>query len=40
VNEVFAEFLRDHRPARAAVPVLPLKRDAGLELMAIAAVRR
>lgn len=39
VNEVFAEFLGDHRPARAVVPVLPLKRDAGLELMAIAAVR-
>lgn len=39
VNEVFAEFLGDHRPARAVVPVLPLKRDAGLELMAIAALR-
>lgn len=39
VNEVFAEFLGDHRPARAVVPVLPLKRNAGLELMAIAAVR-
>jgi 2-iminobutanoate/2-iminopropanoate deaminase len=39
VNEVFAEFLGDHRPARAVVPVLPLKRNAGLELMAVAAVR-
>ena len=38
VNEVFAEFLGDHRPSRAVVPVLPLKRNAGLELMAIAAV--
>lgn len=39
VNEVFAEFLGPHRPARAVVPVRPLKRDAGLEVMAIAAVR-
>lgn len=39
VNAVFAEFLGDYRPARAVVPVLPLKRNAGLELMAIAAVR-
>jgi 2-iminobutanoate/2-iminopropanoate deaminase len=37
VNEVFAEFLGSHRPARAVVPVLPLKRGAALELMAIAA---
>jgi len=36
-NEVFAEMLGDHRPARAVVPVLPLKRDAALELAAIAA---
>ncbi len=40
VNRVFAEVLGDHRPARAVVPILPLKRDAGLELMAIAAVRK
>ncbi len=40
VNEVFAEILGDHRPARAVVSVLPLKRDAGLELMAIAAAGR
>ena len=39
VNAVFAEFLGPHRPARAVVPVLPLKRNAGLEVMAIAAVR-
>lgn len=39
VNEVFAEALGEHRPARAVVPVLPLKRGAGLELTAIAAVR-
>jgi 2-iminobutanoate/2-iminopropanoate deaminase len=39
VNEVFAEFLGPHRPARAVVPVRPLKRDAGLEVMAVAAVR-
>ncbi|MEJ2541753.1 MAG: Rid family hydrolase [Gemmatimonadota bacterium] len=39
VNAVFAEVLGPHRPARAVVPVLPLKRGAGLELMAIAAVR-
>ncbi len=37
VNAVFTEMLGDHRPARAVVPVLPLKRDAGLEVMAIAA---
>lgn len=39
VNQVFAEFLGEHRPARAVVPILPLRRDAGLEVMAIAAVR-
>lgn len=39
VNQVFAETLGEHRPARAVVPVLPLKRGAGLELTAIAAVR-
>lgn len=38
VNEVFAEALGDHRPARAVVPVLPLNRDAALELSAIAAL--
>lgn len=39
VNQVFKDFLGKHRPARAVVPVLPLKRGAGIELMAIAAVR-
>lgn len=38
VNQVFAEALGDHRPARAVVPVLPLKRGAALELTATAAV--
>ena len=38
VNEILAQVLGDHRPARAVVPVSPLKRDAALELMAIAAV--
>jgi reactive intermediate/imine deaminase len=39
VNQVFAEFLGEHRPARCVVPVLPLKRGAALEVMAIAAQR-
>ncbi len=38
VNDVFAATLGDHRPARAVVPVLPLKRNAALELTAIAAL--
>ena len=38
VNEILAEVLGDHRPARAVVPVSPLKRDAALELMAVAAL--
>jgi 2-iminobutanoate/2-iminopropanoate deaminase len=38
VNEVLAEMLGDHRPTRAVVPVLPLKRGAALELTAIAAL--
>jgi 2-iminobutanoate/2-iminopropanoate deaminase len=38
VNEVFASVLGAHRPARAVVPVLPIKRDAALELTAIAAL--
>lgn len=38
VNAVFAEVLGDHRPARAVVPVLPLKRGAAMELVATAAV--
>jgi len=39
VNEVFAEYLGSHRPARAVVPVLPLKRGAGIEITAIAGLR-
>ncbi|MDT8342220.1 MAG: Rid family hydrolase [Longimicrobiales bacterium] len=38
VNAVFVEVLGAHRPARAVVPVLPLKRGAALELVATAAV--
>lgn len=38
VNQVFAEALGEHRPARAVVPVLPLKRGAAMELTATAAV--
>ncbi|HSG46581.1 MAG TPA: Rid family hydrolase [Longimicrobiales bacterium] len=38
VNAVFAEVLGDHRPARAVVPVLPLKRGAAMELVATAAL--
>lgn len=38
VNRVFAEVLGEHRPARAVVPVLPLKRGAAMELVATAAV--
>ena len=38
VNDVFAATLGAHRPARAVVPVLPLKRGAALELTAIAAL--
>jgi 2-iminobutanoate/2-iminopropanoate deaminase len=38
VNEVYAKFLGDHRPARAVVPVLPLRHGALLEIQAIAGV--
>lgn len=38
VNEAFARCLGDHRPARAVVPVLPLRHGALLEIQAIAAV--
>ena len=38
VNEIFARFLGDHRPARAVVPVLPLRHGAFLEIQAIAGV--
>ncbi|HET7041032.1 MAG TPA: Rid family detoxifying hydrolase [Gemmatimonadales bacterium] len=38
VNEVFARLLGDHRPARAVVPVLPIRHGALIEIQAIAAV--
>lgn len=38
VNEVFAKFLGDHRPARAVIPVLPIRHGAFIEIQAIAAV--
>ncbi len=38
VNEVFARFLGDHRPARAVIPVLPIRHGALIEIQAIAAV--
>ena len=38
VNAVFAEVLGDHRPARAVVPVMPLKRGAAMEVVATAAL--
>ena len=38
VNEVFARLLGDHRPARAVIPVLPIRHGALIEIQAIAAV--
>jgi 2-iminobutanoate/2-iminopropanoate deaminase len=38
VNEVYARVFGDHRPARAVVPVLPLRHGALIEVQAIAAV--
>ncbi len=38
VNEVFARVLGDHRPARAVVPVLPIRHGAFIEIQAIAGV--
>jgi len=38
INQVYAEMLGDHRPARAVVPVGPLKRGALLEIQARATV--
>ncbi len=38
VNEAYAKVLGDHRPARAVVPVLPLRHGALLEIQAIAGV--
>jgi 2-iminobutanoate/2-iminopropanoate deaminase len=39
VNEVYAEFLGDHRPARAVVPVPSLNKGSQIEIQAIAALR-
>jgi 2-iminobutanoate/2-iminopropanoate deaminase len=39
VNKVIAEVLGEHKPARAVVPVQPLKRGLALEVTAIAAQR-
>ena len=38
VNETYARVFGDHRPARAVVPVLPLRHGAFIEIQAIAAV--
>lgn len=38
VNEVFARLLGDHRPARAVIPVLPIRHGAFIEIQAIASV--
>ena len=38
VDRVFREVLGEHRPARAVIPVAGLKRDAALEVVAVAAV--
>lgn len=38
MNEVYARFFGDHRPARSAVQAARLPRDAGVEIEAVAAV--
>lgn len=38
VNKVYEEFFGDHKPARSAVEVARLPRDALVEMEAIAAV--
>jgi len=40
VNEVYAEFFKDSRPARAAVQVARLPRDARVEISCIAMAER
>lgn len=40
VNEVYAEFFGDHRPARAVVPTRDLHHGCLIEVDAIAAVRQ
>jgi 2-iminobutanoate/2-iminopropanoate deaminase len=38
VNEIYADFFGDHKPARAAVEVSKLPKDAKIEIQAIAQV--
>jgi 2-iminobutanoate/2-iminopropanoate deaminase len=38
MNEVYAEFFGDHRPARSTVAVASLPRGARVEIEAVAAV--
>ena len=38
VNAVYARILGDHRPARAVIPVLPIRHGAFIEIQAIAGV--
>ena len=38
VNEAYAKVMGDHRPARAIVPISPLKSDFVIEIQAIAAI--
>jgi len=38
INRVYASILEDHRPARAIIPCGPLKREAVLEVTAVAAL--
>jgi 2-iminobutanoate/2-iminopropanoate deaminase len=38
INEVYAEFFEDHRPARSTVAVAALPRGARVEIEAIAAL--
>lgn len=39
VNEAFADVMGDHRPARAVVPVGPLKGEFLVEIQAVAALK-
>lgn len=38
VNQLYAQFFQDHRPARSVVPVGPLHYGFGIELEAIATI--
>lgn len=40
MNEVYARFFGEHRPARSAVQAARLPRDAGVEIEAVAALAR